>query len=64
MLLSYVLRLLRVWRRYHATVHELSQFSDHELADLGLTRSQIICVAYRSAWDGAGNPGRDRRTAP
>ena len=50
MLLSHVVRFLRAWRRYHATMAQLSVLSDHELADLGLTRSQISSVAYRCAW--------------
>jgi uncharacterized protein YjiS (DUF1127 family) len=62
MLLSHVVRILRAWRRYHATVRELSMLSDHQLADLGLTRSQIGSVAYRCAWDGpASATGHDPR---
>ena len=53
MLLSHIISTLRAWRRYNATVRELSLLSDRELADLGLTRSQICSVAYRCAWDGA-----------
>jgi len=29
------------WRRYRAAVHELSQYSDHELTDIGICRSDI-----------------------
>ena len=64
MLLSHVIRFLRAWRRYRATVQELSMLSDHELADLGLTRSQIGSVAYRSAKDGAGDTECDPRIDP
>lgn len=53
MVLSHVIHVLRAWRRYHATVGELSMLSDRELADLGLTRSQISSAAYRCAWDEA-----------
>jgi uncharacterized protein YjiS (DUF1127 family) len=37
------------WRRYRASVRELSQLTDRELHDLGLTRSEIEDVARRSA---------------
>lgn len=53
MLLSHVVRFLRAWRRYNRTVRQLSMLSDHQLADLGLTRLQIGSVAYRCAWDDA-----------
>ncbi len=53
MLLSHVVHILRAWRRYHTTMQELSILSDRELADLGLTRSQISAAAYRCAWDEA-----------
>jgi uncharacterized protein YjiS (DUF1127 family) len=29
------------WRRYRASVHELSQYSDHELSDIGIRRCDI-----------------------
>jgi uncharacterized protein YjiS (DUF1127 family) len=54
MILSHVIHVLRVWRRYHACVRELSELSDIELADIGLTRSGIPGVAWRvSRQDGA-----------
>ncbi|QRM35674.1 DUF1127 domain-containing protein [Microvirga sp. VF16] len=33
-----------------ATVRELSQLSDHELADLGISRFQIAVVARQAAF--------------
>ena len=56
MLLSHVIRWLRAWRRYQATRQELALLSDRELADLGLTRSQISSVAYRCAWEANASP--------
>ena len=47
MILSHLIHAIQVWRRYHVCVHELSQLSDIELADLGLTRSGIPSVAWR-----------------
>jgi uncharacterized protein YjiS (DUF1127 family) len=55
MILSHVIRALRVWRRYRTCVRELSELSDIELADIGLTRSGIPGVAWHvSRQDGAG----------
>jgi uncharacterized protein YjiS (DUF1127 family) len=48
MLLS-VIRFLQVWKRYNASVSELSRLGDRELADIGISRSDIS----RVAWDNA-----------
>lgn len=42
-----ILRNYRNWRRYRDTVNELSRLSNRELADLGITRSEIVSVASR-----------------
>lgn len=44
-----ILNFLRAWRRYNASLKELSQLGDRELADIGITRSDIP----RIAWDNA-----------
>ena len=49
MLLSQIMRFLRQWRRYNKSLRELSQLSDHELADMGISRSDIP----RVAWNGS-----------
>ena len=49
MILSHVVYALRVWRRYHACVRELSQLNDKELADIGVSRSAIPTVACRAS---------------
>ncbi len=49
MILSHVVHALRAWRRYHACVRELSQLSDNELADIGVSRSGIPTVACRAS---------------
>ena len=36
------------WRRYRDAVHELSQFSDHELCDIGIRRCDIEDIVRRS----------------
>ena len=40
---------LRAWRRYNASLKELSQLGDRELADIGITRSDIPRIAWESA---------------
>jgi len=39
----------RMWSRYHHEVRELSQLSDRELADIGITRSEISAIAWHDA---------------
>jgi uncharacterized protein YjiS (DUF1127 family) len=57
MLLGHLIRTLRTWRRYRACVRELSRLDERELADIGLTRSQITWVAFRTARDLAWQEG-------
>ena len=49
MLLSQIMRFLRQWRRYNKSLRELSQLGDHELADMGIYRSDIPRVAWESS---------------
>ena len=44
MLLS-IIRALKAFRDYQRNLNELSQLTDHELADIGLRRSEIHSVA-------------------
>ncbi len=39
----------RMWSRYRREVRELSQLSDRELADIGVTRSEIPGIAWTDA---------------
>jgi uncharacterized protein YjiS (DUF1127 family) len=34
------------WRRYRASVRELSRLGDHQLADLGISRSDIQRISW------------------
>jgi uncharacterized protein YjiS (DUF1127 family) len=52
MLLTNLIRLLRRWRRYQQGVRELSRLDDRELADIGVTRSDISAVAWQAAQAG------------
>jgi len=49
MLLSHVTRFLQQWRRYNVNLRELNQLGDRELADLGITRSDIPRVAWENS---------------
>jgi len=40
-----VVRNLRSWRKYNVTRNELMRLSEHELADLGISRTEIDRVA-------------------
>ena len=45
-MLSPVIRFFQGWKRYGLVVQELSQLSDRELADIGITRSDIPRIAW------------------
>jgi len=44
-----VVRYFHAWKRYGLAVRELSHLSDRELADIGITRSDIPRVAWEHA---------------
>lgn len=44
-----VIDFLRTWKRYNANLRELHRLGDRELADIGITRSDIPRVAWDSA---------------
>ena len=44
-----IARLLDSWKRYSAAVQELSHLSDRELADIGISRSDIERIAWEHA---------------
>ena len=46
MLLAHIGGFLRRWRRYNASLRELSRLGDRELADIGISRSDIARVAW------------------
>lgn len=48
-MLTGIIRFLRTWRSYQQSLSELSQLGDRELQDIGISRSDIHTVAWRSA---------------
>ena len=48
-MLSPVIRFFQNWKRYGLAVQELSQLSDRELADIGITRSDIPRIAWEQS---------------
>jgi uncharacterized protein YjiS (DUF1127 family) len=46
-----IINFLQAWRRYNTSLRELYQLGDRELADIGISRSDIP----RVAWDAANN---------
>ncbi|HEY2136718.1 MAG TPA: DUF1127 domain-containing protein [Xanthobacteraceae bacterium] len=49
-MLSHFIRLFRAWRRYDASLRELSGLGDRELADIGVSRSDIHRIAREAAY--------------
>ena len=44
-----VVRFIQMWKRYNASIRELSSLGDRELADLGISRSEIPRIAWETA---------------
>ena len=49
MLFSAIIEIYGDWRRYNAGLSELSGLSDRELADIGISRSDIPRLAWIDA---------------
>jgi uncharacterized protein YjiS (DUF1127 family) len=49
MFLAKLIRLFRAWRAYEANMRELTRLDDRELADIGISRSEIQAVAWGAA---------------
>jgi uncharacterized protein YjiS (DUF1127 family) len=48
-LVSGLVRMVRAWRRYNESLRELNRLDDRELADIGITRSDIQRIAWESS---------------
>lgn len=44
-----LIHYLHAWKRYGSAVRELSNLNDRELADIGITRSDIPRLAWEHA---------------
>jgi uncharacterized protein YjiS (DUF1127 family) len=44
-----MVRFIREWRHYNQSLRELSRLGDRELADIGISRSDLHRVAWNSA---------------
>jgi uncharacterized protein YjiS (DUF1127 family) len=44
-----ILNFLRAWRRYNVSLRELNSLDDRELADIGITRSDIPRIAWENS---------------
>jgi uncharacterized protein YjiS (DUF1127 family) len=48
-MLTSIARIYQAWKRHEAARRELSHLSDRELADIGITRSDIDRIAGEEA---------------
>jgi uncharacterized protein YjiS (DUF1127 family) len=44
-----IVRFVREWKRYNQSLSELSRLGDRELADIGISRSDIPRVAWTTS---------------
>jgi uncharacterized protein YjiS (DUF1127 family) len=44
-----LVRLIREWKRYNRSINELNRLGDRELADIGISRSDIQRIAWNAA---------------
>jgi uncharacterized protein YjiS (DUF1127 family) len=44
-----LVRMIRAWKRYNQSLAELSSLGDRELADIGISRSDIQRIAWNAA---------------
>ena len=47
-----IVRFLQSWRRYNRSLSELNRLADRELADIGISRSDIPRVAWSASQQG------------
>ena len=48
-MLTSIIGLIHSWKRYNQSLSELSRLGDRELADIGISRSDIPRVAWNAA---------------
>ena len=57
-MLASIVRLIRAWKRYNQSMNELGHLDDRELADLGISRSDIPRLAWEDAQSSCGLTSR------
>lgn len=48
-MLTAIIRFIQEWKRYNQSLNELNRLGDRELADIGISRSDIPRVAMAAA---------------
>jgi uncharacterized protein YjiS (DUF1127 family) len=48
-MLAGLVRFIQQWKRYNQSLRELSRLGDRELADIGISRSDIPRLAWNAA---------------
>ncbi|MBI2717001.1 MAG: DUF1127 domain-containing protein [Rhizobiales bacterium] len=48
-MLTALVRFIQQWKRYNRSLSELSRLGDRELADIGISRSDIPRLAWNAA---------------
>ncbi len=51
-MLAAIVRFIQEWKRYNQSLSELNRLGDRELADIGISRSDIPRVAWNVAQQG------------
>jgi uncharacterized protein YjiS (DUF1127 family) len=51
-MIAHIVRFIREWKRYNQSLNELNRLGDRELADIGISRSDIARVAWNAAHQG------------
>jgi uncharacterized protein YjiS (DUF1127 family) len=48
-MLTAIVRFIQEWKRYNRSLNELNRLGDRELADIGISRSDIPRVAWAAS---------------
>jgi uncharacterized protein YjiS (DUF1127 family) len=51
-MIAHIVRFIREWKRYNQNLSELNRLGDRELADIGISRSDIARVAWNTSHQG------------
>lgn len=44
-----LIRFIHQWKQYNRSLNELSRLGDRELADIGISRSDIQAIAWQAS---------------